>query len=124
MSGVRCLIVDDSPGFRDAARDMLERADFVVVGTAADARDAERQAHALRPDLALVDVDLGADSGFDVAERLGEVAVILTSTHNEQDFADLIAASPALGFLPKFALSPVAINRLLASRNVSGPPGT
>jgi DNA-binding NarL/FixJ family response regulator len=124
MSGVRCLIVDDSPGFRDAARDMLEGADFVVVGTAADAREAEQQARALRPDLALVDVDLGVDSGFDVAERLGEVAVILTSTHDEQDFADLIAASPALGFLPKFALSPVAIKRLLTGRNVSGPPGT
>ena len=124
MTGVRCLIVDDSPGFRDAARDMLERADFVVVGTAADAQEAEQQARALRPDLALVDVDLGADSGFDVAERLAEVAVILTSTHDEQDFADLIAASPALGFLPKFALSPVAITRLLAGRGVSGPPGT
>lgn len=124
MTGVRCLIVDDSPGFRDAARDMLERADFVVVGTAADAQEAEQQARALRPDLALVDVDLGADSGFDVAERLAEVAVILTSTHDEQDFADLIAASPALGFLPKFALSPVAINRLLAGRDVSGPRGT
>ncbi|MBI5339774.1 MAG: response regulator transcription factor [Mycolicibacterium rufum] len=124
MTGVRCLIVDDSPGFRDAARDMLERADFVVVGTAADAEEAEQQARALRPDLALVDVDLGADSGFDVAERLAEVPVILTSTHDEQDFADLIAASPALGFLPKFALSPVAINRLLAGREVSGPRGT
>ncbi|KMO78654.1 response regulator transcription factor [Mycolicibacterium chlorophenolicum] len=124
MTGVRCLIVDDSPGFRDAARDMLERADFVVVGTAADAEEAEQQARALRPDLALVDVDLGADSGFDVAERLAEVPVILTSTHDEQDFADLIAASPALGFLPKFALSPVAINRLLADRDVSGPRGT
>ncbi|KMO80949.1 response regulator receiver domain-containing protein [Mycobacterium sp. BK558] len=124
MTGVRCLIVDDSPGFRDAARDMLERADFVVVGTAADAEEAEQQARALRPDLALVDVDLGADSGFDVAERLAEVPVILTSTHDEQDFADLIAASPALGFLPKFALSPVAINRLLAGRDVSGPRGT
>lgn len=124
MTGVRCLIVDDSPGFRDAARDMLERADFVVVGTAADAEEAEQQARALRPDLALVDVDLGADSGFDVAERLAEVPVILTSTHDEEDFADLIAASPALGFLPKFALSPVAINRLLAGRDVSGPRGT
>ncbi len=41
MTGVRCLIVDDSPGFRDAAREMLERADFVVVGTAADAQEAE-----------------------------------------------------------------------------------
>lgn len=110
---MRCLIVDDSSSFRDAARAMLERADFVVVGTAADAREAVEQADALRPDVALVDVDLGADNGFDLAERLSGTAVILTSTHDEQDFADLIDASPAVGFLPKLALSPIAVLTIL-----------
>lgn len=114
MSDPRCLIVDDSAAFRDAASAMLERGGIVVVGTARDAEEAVRRAGELHPDIALVDVDLGADSGFDVAEQLGGVAVILTSTHDEQDFADLIAASPARGFLPKFALSPGAIRELLA----------
>ena len=104
MSGPRCLIVDDSADFRDAARAMLERGGIEVVGTACDGDEAMRQAAALRPDVALVDVDLGAESGFDIAERLRDVPVILTSTHDEQDFADLIAASPALGFLPKLSL--------------------
>jgi hypothetical protein len=40
----------------------------------------------------------------------------LTSTHDEQDFADLIAASPALGFLPKLALSPEEVLRVLGWR--------
>ena len=75
----------------------------------------------LRPDFTLVDVDLGAESGFDLAVQLHDAdspapSVILISTHSEQDFADMIAASPALGFLPKFALSPAAIRELLADR--------
>lgn len=117
MSGPRCLIVDDSADFREAARAMLERGGIEVVGTACDGDEAMRQADALRPDVALVDVDLGAESGFDIAERLRDVPVILTSTHDEQDFADLIAASPALGFLPKFALSPAAVKQLLGVRS-------
>lgn len=116
---MRCLIVDDSAGFRDAARAMLERGGISVVGTASDGADAVTQGRQLRPDVALVDVDLGAESGFDIAreltEQVADTAVILISTHDEQDFADLIAASPARGFLPKLALSPGAIRKLLAS---------
>jgi hypothetical protein len=37
----------------------------------------------------------------------------LISTHSEQDLTDLIAVSPAVGFLPKFALSPDAIRALV-----------
>ena len=70
MSDPRCLIVDDSSAFRDAASAMLERGGIVVVGTACDAEEAVRRADELHPDIALVDVDLGADSGFDVAEQL------------------------------------------------------
>ena len=114
MNAARCLIVDDSAAFRAAARSMLERGGFEVVGTAGDAEEAMRLTAHLHPDIALVDVDLGDDSGFDVARRLSGVGVILTSTHDEQDFADLIAASPALGFLPKLTLSCDGIRELLA----------
>jgi hypothetical protein len=40
--------------------------------------------------------------------------VILISTHAGQDYTELIAASPAIGFLPKTALSGNAIRDLLA----------
>ena len=43
--------------------------------------------------------------------------MILISTHAEQDFADMIAASPAVGFLCKTALSPGAIRDLLGGRD-------
>ena len=120
MTGPRCLIVDDSADFRAAARVVLERGGITVVGDACDAAEAVQWARQLHPDVALVDVDLGADNGFDVAERLVDVAVILTSTHDEQDFADLIDASRALGFVPKLALSPTAVLALLAGSPHAG----
>ncbi len=71
----------------------------------------------LRPDVVLVDIVLGAETGFDVARRLVEenpdgLKVILISTHDESDFADLIAETPAAGFVPKSRLSAGAIRRL------------
>jgi DNA-binding NarL/FixJ family response regulator len=115
---MRCLIVDDSAAFRVAATSMLERAGFNVVGIASTEAEALDCTHELRPDVILLDIDLGAESGFDVAEALHRAgppapSVILISTHDEQDFADMIADSPALGFLPKFALSPESIRRLV-----------
>jgi len=120
---LRCLIVDDSQHFLDAARGLLERQGIAVVGVASTGTEAVRQVNELRPDVTLVDIDLGGESGFEVARRLHGDAngarrpMILISTHSEQDYADLIAASPAVGFLAKSALSGDAI------RNVLGAPG-
>ncbi|GFG50078.1 hypothetical protein CQY20_04385 [Mycolicibacterium agri] len=118
---MRCLIVDDSAAFRNAASQMLQRAGVSVVGVAATAAEALSCYEQLHPDVVLVDIDLGPENGFDVAEALHkagppEPSVILISTHSEQDFADLIAESPALGFLPKFALSGESIRRIAARR--------
>jgi DNA-binding NarL/FixJ family response regulator len=133
---LRCLIVDDSPRFLDAARGLLERQGVMVVAVASTGAQAVERAIALRPDVALLDIDLGGESGFDVARRLsGEATLactrmILISTHAEQDYTDLIAASPVVGFLPKSGLSAEAIRALISSRDdgrpadpVSGPPG-
>jgi DNA-binding NarL/FixJ family response regulator len=124
---LRCFIVDDSAHFRDAARDLLEREGITVIGAASTSAEAIRGVEELRPDVTLVDVDLGAEDGFELAEYLhrngwpAPSPVIMTSAHAEQDFADMIAASPAVGFVPKFALSSGAIRDLLAARIVGHP---
>ena len=41
--------------------------------------------------------------------------MVLISTHDEDDFADLIADSPAVGFIPKIRLSAHAIYNLLGT---------
>jgi CheY-like chemotaxis protein len=123
---MRCLIVDDSADFRDAASAMLERAGISVVGKASNSAEALRCYEDSHPDVALVDVDLGGEDGFELAEQLNRVgtasalAVILVSTYAESDLAEMIDASPAVGFLQKFSLSPDAIRSLV---NVSEPQG-
>ena len=123
---MRCLIVDDSPRFLAAARGLLERQGVVVVGVASSSAEALQRVKELRPDVTLLDIDLGGESGLELARRLHGLAstaatpVILISTHAEQDYAELIAASPAIGFLPKTALSAAAIHDLLAGHADGG----
>jgi DNA-binding NarL/FixJ family response regulator len=126
---MRCLIVDDSAHFVAAASGMLEREGVTVVGAASTGADALRCFARLRPDVTLVDLDLGGESGFDVAEQLHREAgpagsvVILVSTHTAQDFADLIEASPAAGFVAKYALSGSIIRDLVghtSQRSLTG----
>src|SRR3954465_8420407 len=116
---LRCLIVDDTRSFYEAARDLLEGQGVTVVGCASSASEAIQSVQELRPEVALVDIDLGADSGFDLARRLADDVdgdaprVILISTHDEREFVKLIQSSPAVGFLAKTDLSAERIYRLL-----------
>ena len=120
---MRYLIVDDYSPFLDAASGLLENQGAGVVGVARSGAEALRRAEELRPEVILVDINLGAESGFEVAEQLhrdGLAPVILISTHAEQDFADMIAASPAVGFLCKSALSTGAVRDLLGGHGDYG----
>ena len=116
---MRCLIVDDSVHFVAAARGLLERQGVTIVGVASTSAGAQVIFEELRPDVTLVDLDLGGESGFDVAEQLHRAAgptpspVIIISTHSAQDFVDLIEASPAIGFIAKSGLSGDAIRALI-----------
>jgi DNA-binding NarL/FixJ family response regulator len=129
MAGLGVLIVDDNSLFAEAARDRLEREDLRVVGVAGTSAEALRRAEELRPEVVLVDIMLGGESGFELARRLrlaachrdGGPAVILISTYSAADFAGPIAESPAAGFLPKRELSADAIRRIVDGR-AGGPP--
>jgi DNA-binding NarL/FixJ family response regulator len=118
------MIVDDNRRFLDAARGLLEREGVAVVGVASTGAEALHQVQDLQPDVTLVDIDLGGESGFELVRQLAGRAplrMILISTHAEQDYADLIAMSPAIGFVPKSALSAAAIRALLDSREEDEP---
>jgi DNA-binding NarL/FixJ family response regulator len=116
---VRCVIVDDSPAVLRAASELLEGQGIAVVGVAATGEKAVHLVQELDPDVVLIDIDLGPESGFDLARRLVEppdgagARSILISTYDEADFGNAIEVSPAIGFLPKSDLSAMAIRRLL-----------
>ena len=124
---LRSLLVDDNSRFLAAACDVLEREGIEVVGMASTTDEATRLAAALRPDVCLVDIDLGDESGFDLARRLAEPGdgaprVVLISAYPEGDFSDMIADSPAVGFLPKPELSAARIRAMLATDGGCEPP--
>jgi CheY-like chemotaxis protein len=108
------LIVDDNESFLQVARGLLEQEGLLVAGVASTSADAVRLVGNLDPDVVLVDVFLGDESGLELARRLaadGET-VILISTHPEDDLAGLLAESPAVGYLQKSELSAQAIRRI------------
>ena len=129
MASLGVMIVDDNWLFLEAARDRLEQGGLRVVGVAATSAEALRRAEELRPEVVLVDVILGIESGFELARLLaanhwdGGPSVILISTYSAADFAGPIAESPAAGFLPKQELSADAIRRIVDGCGPAGAPG-
>ena len=121
----RCLIVDDNESFLEVVCVLLEREGLSVAAVASTYAEALGLFETLRPDVVLVDIFLGEESGLQLARHLVEDAhgqgdaatVILISTHAEADLADLIAASPAAGYLPKTELSAKAIRRIVDGRS-------
>ena len=116
---LRCVIVDDDKAFLHAARAVLERDGITVAGVARSCAEAVERAQALRPDVLLIDIRLGDESGFEVARQLADggqaATLIMISTHAREDYADLIAESPAAGFVDKAELSAAAIRRILGA---------
>jgi DNA-binding NarL/FixJ family response regulator len=114
---VRCVIVDDNALFLEGAAELLGREGLDVVGVASNSAEAIRLARELRPDVTLVDIDLGDEDGFELAQRLhaisGDSKVILVSTYAEEDLKHLVERSPALGFIAKARLSAQAIRDTL-----------
>lgn len=117
---LRCVIVDDNHDFLRAAGDLLGHEGISVVGCASTGAEAYRACLELSPDIVLIDIDLGDETGIDVARRLAdqhrraeEPRMILISAYSEDDFADMIADSPAISFLAKPALSGTAIRGIL-----------
>jgi len=119
---IRCVVVDDNAQFIASVVNLLEREGITIVGSATNCADAVRIVDELSPDVALVDVDLGMESGFDVAERIHQrddssapqTRVILISADSGREFVERLAASPAVGFIPKISLSVRSIREMLS----------
>jgi CheY-like chemotaxis protein len=121
----RCLIVDDNESFLEVVRGLLEQEGLRVVGVASTCAEALPLFETSRPDVVLVDIFLGEESGLRLARRLVEdgqdnSTVILISTHAEADLAELVVASPAAGFLPKTEISAKAIRRIVGASERPG----
>ena len=111
MTKIRVLIVDDQVPFRRAAQAVVESTDlFEVVGTLETAEAVTAAVVELRPDLILMDVNLPGIDGMQASRQLREqhpeVAVILLSSYDEAEFADLSSDCGAAAYVPKSSFGP------------------
>jgi DNA-binding NarL/FixJ family response regulator len=121
--GLRCLIVDDKDFVLHAVSTLLGRDGITISGLASTTAEAIRHAEKLRPDVAIVDVALGDESGFDLARHLMKgprhrPTVILTSTYSEDDIGHLIVAASADAFVPKTDLSGAVVREIHRRRGL------
>jgi DNA-binding NarL/FixJ family response regulator len=113
------LIVDDDPGFRAVARELLHGAAFRVVGEAADGAGCLEQVRALRPEVVLLDVQLPDASGFQVcraivdADAADGTGVVLCSVREAADYGPAVRRCGARAFVSKAGLSAQALLRLI-----------
>lgn len=112
-----CVIVDDSEDFLASASRLLESQGMQVIGRASSAGEALGLAEELAPDVILVDIMLGEEDGIGVArqlaDRAGSPSVVLISSHDWEEVAELISGSGAAGFIPKHELGASAIADLV-----------
>jgi two-component system nitrate/nitrite response regulator NarL len=119
LVATRCLLVDDNEDFLASASRLLESQGLEVVGTASSGDQAIELAKTLRPDVVLVDVELGEEDGVELSTRLQSgrrgPKVILISAYDQEEIAELVAPTRGVRFLPKSSLSAARIAELLAA---------
>ncbi len=103
----RVMVVDDHPMWRESvARDLATRG-YDVVGTAADAPGAVRIAAAVRPDVVVMDLQLGSTSGVeatrDIVAAAPDTRVLVLSASAEPDDVLDAVKNGASGYLVKSA---------------------
>ncbi|MGN6721417.1 MAG: response regulator [Marmoricola sp.] len=104
MSAIRVLIVDDEAIVRDGLRLIIDlEPDLEVVGDASDGRAALAAARSLRPDVALVDIQMPTMNGIETTQAMlsaphpPRVLILTTFDRNEHVYAAMRAG--ASGFL-------------------------
>lgn len=104
----RILLADDHTVFRQMAKGLLEGRGFVVVGEAANGREAVRMAQQLDPDLALVDLKMpvlnGVDTAREILQRSSTIRVIALTVHRTQDYVLAALRAGARGYILKSRL--------------------
>lgn len=116
---VRILVADDHAVVREGLRALIGTVEGLeLVGTAATADEAIRQAQALRPDVVVMDINMPDRSGIDAARELAQLlpqtAVLMLTMFDDDDSVFAAMRAGALGYVLKGA-DPEDILRAVAS---------
>lgn len=127
MDSPAIFVVDDQASFRQAAKAVVRAAGCVMAGEAISAGDARRalgDSLGDRPDLVLIDVNLGAESGITLTRELTtadpDLRIVLVSTMAEIDLPSDADSSGALMFVEKSQLDPGKLRELAGAPPIAG----
>lgn len=103
---IRILLADDEQLIRDAIAGLLElEDDFEVVARAASGSEALSAARSLHPDVALLDLQMPAPDGIEVARTLAseeaDCRCIIVTSHGRPGYLKSALAAGVRGFVPK-----------------------
>src|SRR5688500_1539757 len=106
MSRLRILLADDHTVVRQGLRKVLEdRPEWEVVAEAGDGREAVRQAEALKPDIAILDVAMpllnGIETTRQITRRVPTTRVLVLSMHADEAYVTQMLQAGATGYLLK-----------------------
>lgn len=105
-AATRVLIVDDHPFMRAGlAQTIGDRTGMIVCGEAGSVSEALQMMGKHRPDLAVIDLSLGEESGLDLIKAIKDqwptTKILVSSMHDETLFAERVLRSGALGYVNK-----------------------
>jgi len=106
LKTVKVMIVEDHPLFsRGLAALIAVRGDYIVVGETATLNGAMQMAEEERPDLAIVDINLGVDTGIDLIPRLKarypNMVILVLSMYDERYYSERMLRLGARGYIMK-----------------------
>jgi DNA-binding NarL/FixJ family response regulator len=101
----RVLIADDAPAMRAAVRGLLEDADLLVIGEAADGLEAVTLATRLQPDIIVMDVRMPGLDGLAATRRITgahpTIQVVVYSVFDSDATRHAAHQAGAAAFVPK-----------------------
>ena len=103
---IRIFLADDHAVVRDGLRMILEaQGDIIVVGDAADGRQAVRRVQQLRPDVAVIDIAMpelnGIEATHEIRQTRPTTQVVILSMHSTAEHIFRALEAGALGYLLK-----------------------
>lgn len=115
------VIVDDHQTFTDLLRLALDReTDLDCVASACDSDGAREQIARHRPDVVVMDINLGVENGLDLTEQLlrddPELMVVVLTAHADADVMRRAAGAGAVALLPKAGSLPDLLRAIRTAR--------